>query len=346
MKDYIKRIIIFLKDEEEKKSWWLILKEVLQLIWMKKQFPLSYFGRFFYKKYAPPPFDFMNMSEYHSIIYSPKLERVATSSLLSSKVSFALFCQANSLPVPELIGYNLYNSFIFNKKVYLLKEAEEFLDLCNTLLSTNHIDRIFVKASESKGGNGIFLLTKNSLSKTYKEIWATVKEGSYIFENAIRQHDEINAIFANSINTLRIETYLDKNNEVQILGGYMRFGTGKSYVDNVSSGGFFVPICFKEGKLHDKGFTAMINGSKTITEHPTTNYLISGFKIPFFQDAIKLCKTFARYIPNRIIGWDVAISPTGPIIIEGNHDAAIIAGELSYGGYKKHPVFEEIMSEI
>ena len=107
-----------------------------------------------------------------------------------------------------------------------------------------------------------------------------------------------------------------------------------------------VHIDFNKGILHAKGFTAMINGCKTITTHPTTGYLISGFKIPFFQDSIKLCKKFAQYIPNRIVGWDVAITPTGPIIIEGNHDAAIIAGELSYGGYKKHPVFKEIMSEI
>ncbi len=126
----------------------------------------------------------------------------------------------------------------------------------------------------------------------------------------------------------------------------MRFGSGSSYVDNISSGGFAVPIDFKTGILHDKGCTAMINGSKTITNHPTTGYLISGFQIPFFQDSIKLCKRFAQYIPNRIIGWDVAITPTGPIIIEGNHDAAIIGGEFSYGGFKKHPVFEEIMNEI
>ena len=323
-----------------------MLKEVLQLIWLKKQFPLSYFGRFFYKKNAPSPFDFMNLAEYKSIIYSPKLERVATSSLLSNKVSFALFCQANSLPVPKLIGYNLYNSFIFNEKLYLLKEAEDFLDLCNTLLSTTHTGQIFVKPSESKGGRGIILLTNKSLSKTYKELWATIKVGSYVFQNAIVQHEVINDIFPNSINTLRIETYLDRNDEIQILGGFMRFGSGNSYLDNVSSGGFFVPIDFKGGKLHEKGFTRMINGSKTITNHPTTDYLISGFKIPFFHEAIELCKTFAGYIPNRIIGWDVAITPTGPIIIEGNHNAAITGGEWSYGGYMKHPVFKEIMNEI
>ena len=72
-------------------------------------------------------------------------------------------------------------------------------------------------------------MTNNSLSKTYKELWATIKEGSYVFQHAIVQHDDINDIFPNSINTLRIETYLDKNNEVQILGGFMRFGSKKLF---------------------------------------------------------------------------------------------------------------------
>ena len=345
MKGYFKRISIFLNDEE-KKSWWLILKEVLQLAWLKKQFPLYYFGRFFYKKGAPLPVDYMNLDEYRSIIYSPKLERKATSSLLSNKLSFALFCQANELPSAGLLGYNMHNSFTFGESFSFLKDQKDFLEFCIMMFDKADVDRIFVKASEAKGGKGIFLLARNSLSNNYKEIWSIIKEGSFIFQSAIVQHEEINNIFPNSINTLRIETYLDKNNVIQILGGYMRFGMGASYVDNVSAGGFMVHIDFNKGILREKGFTAMIYGSKTIVTHPTTGYPISGFEIPFFQDSIQLCKKFAQRIPNRIVGWDVVITPNGPIILEGNHDPAIIAGELSYGGYKKHPVFEEIMNEI
>ena len=126
MKGYFKRISIFLNDEE-KKSWWLILKEVLQLAWLKKQFPLYYFGRFFYKKGAPLPVDYMNLDEYRSIIYSPKLERKATSSLLSNKLSFALFCQANELPSAGLLGYNMHNSFTFGESFSFLKDQKDDL---------------------------------------------------------------------------------------------------------------------------------------------------------------------------------------------------------------------------
>lgn len=345
MNKNIKRISIFLKDSEKKK-WGLIFKEVFQLTVLKKQFPLFYFGRLFYKKDAPSPFNFMNFKEYRKIIYSPKLERKSAVSILKNKLNFFLFCQSHSLPTPKLIGYNLYNSFVFNEKVIIINNDIEFLDYISSIFKNYEIKKIFVKQSESKGGKGILLLSKKNIEKSYKKIWSIIKKDSYVFQEPIQQHKDINNIFPNSINTIRIETYLDKNNQIHILGGFMRFGSGKSFIDNVGSGGFMIPINFNEGKLKDKGFTAMINGSNSITKHPTTNFNLAGFKIPFFKESIELCKKFALLIPNRIIGWDVAITPNGPIIIEGNHDSAIIAGELSYGGYKNKPIFKEILSEI
>ena len=47
----------------------------------------------------------------------------------------------------------------------------------------------------------------------------------------------------------------------------------------------------------------------------------------------------------RIIGWDVAISITGPIIVEGNSDYAIRVNDQAYGGYLAHPVLKEILDE-
>ena len=214
------------------------------------------------------------------------------------------------------------------------------------LLKISDTEQVFVKASESKGGKGVYIISPNTRDEELEDIWNNVKNGAYIFQEALQQHESVNEIYPNSINTVRIETYLKPSGNVEILGGYMRFGSGKSYVDNVSSGGFFVPWDIKTGKLREHGYTALIYGSDFITHHPTTGLRISNYKIPFFFEAVNLCKEFAKHIPNRIIGWDVAITPSGPLIIEGNHDAAIIAGEYSYEGFKKHPAFKEILASI
>ena len=42
--------------------------------------------------------------------------------------------------------------------------------------------------------------------------------------------------------------------------------------------------------------------------------------IPYWKEAVALCKEAALVIPQiRYCGWDVAITPEGPVFIEGNH---------------------------
>jgi len=41
--------------------------------------------------------------------------------------------------------------------------------------------------------------------------------------------------------------------------------------------------------------------------------------LPFWDEACALAETAARhFLPIRTIGWDVALTPEGPVILEGN----------------------------
>ena len=43
--------------------------------------------------------------------------------------------------------------------------------------------------------------------------------------------------------------------------------------------------------------------------------------MPFWKEVLDLCSRAARIIPNlRSVGWDVALTPDGPVIVEGNPD--------------------------
>ena len=50
-------------------------------------------------------------------------------------------------------------------------------------------------------------------------------------------------------------------------------------------------------------------------------------------------------MPERYVGWDIAITENGPILIEGNAAPQIGIGEIAYGGYKNHPLYSEILQE-
>ena len=43
------------------------------------------------------------------------------------------------------------------------------------------------------------------------------------------------------------------------------------------------------------------------------------------------------------MGWDIAITPNGPFVIEGNHNTGLMMTEVGYGGYKKHPLINKLL---
>jgi hypothetical protein len=54
--------------------------------------------------------------------------------------------------------------------------------------------------------------------------------------------------------------------------------------------------------------------------HPRTGLAFDGFSIPWWEEACSLVRRAARlFLPLRTIGWDVALTPDGPVLVEGNN---------------------------
>ena len=51
--------------------------------------------------------------------------------------------------------------------------------------------------------------------------------------------------------------------------------------------------------------------------HPNTGTVIKGFQVPMWQEAMALVEKAAQRIYGYI-GWDIAITVNGPVIIEAN----------------------------
>ena len=57
----------------------------------------------------------------------------------------------------------------------------------------------------------------------------------------------------------------------------------------------------------------------TIPIHPKTKTAFAGFELPFWSEARRLVeRTALLFLPVRTIGWDVALTPNGPVVVEGN----------------------------
>ncbi len=344
LKDTWNRISVVLNDRD-KKSFFVIIKEVIVLWAIKKRFPLHYFGRFLYRKNSGPYKNFLDNKEYNAIIDSKKLNLEEYFPLLDNKLIFSAFCEKFNIPSPKVLGYNFKTDFFHNDKVQRITEIAQMGEYFENLYSSTGTEKVFIKALNGSGGKETHLLERSTMDGTLKELGGTFLDHAYIHQACIEQHPDINKIYAGSVNTLRLETYVDKNGKPEFLGSFIRFGTGGSAIDNISSGGFLVPVDPATGILSEMGMQALLYGGKKLTKHPDTGFSFKGFKLPYFEESKALCLTLIRYFPCRLVGWDIAITPTGPVVIEGNATPAINLGEMGYGGYAKHPIYKEIFAK-
>ena len=64
--------------------------------------------------------------------------------------------------------------------------------------------------------------------------------------------------------------------------------------------------------------------------------VFEGFRIPYWNEVRELVKNVHAKLPDiRSIGWDVAITPNGPVLIEGNDNWEIGGPQDMEGGLKQ-----------
>ncbi len=178
---------------------------------------------------------------------------------------------------------------------------QQYLDFINGK------DKIIVKPNDGEGGIGIEIV--DTKDETVYE-----KYKGYLMEELIKQHHLINEIYDKSVNSLRMFTFYNSDDDIVVIQSVIKFGNNK-VVDNFCSGGMYA-------FLDDDGNVvtpAVDRYGNEFINHPLTNKPILGFKVPNYEQAKAIIKEAAKKVPQvRYIGWDVAITEEGASLIEGN----------------------------
>lgn len=181
--------------------------------------------------------------------------------------------------------------------------------------------------------NGCFYVNDNLIAES--GLIELFVKGVYLIQEVVRQHDDMKALHPSSLNTLRLVTVRSlKDGIVHLLPSILRIGTGDSIVDNTSRGGIAVGIDIERGVLKKYGFYKPEFGLKT-TVHPDSKITFEGYTIPFFNEAKEMALKFHSFINVHSVGWDVAITPGGPVFIEGNDNWEINGPQICNGGLKR-----------
>ena len=173
------------------------------------------------------------------------------------------------------------------------------------------------------------------------------REESWLIEEVLQQHPDNAKVYPNAINCLRIITVVDKKGEPHVIFATQKYGLNGRVVDNY---GFGTRVDLETGKICSPGVSG--DGSMGIVydEHPMTHVKLVGYQVPMFKEACELAKAASKVVPQvRYVGWDIAITPDGPAVVEGNNYCAHDFWQLPAQTPEKTgilPVFEAIEPDL
>ena len=198
------------------------------------------------------------------------------------------------------------------------------------ILKEKRVESCVIKTTESSHGEGVIVINKidfneddciltcyNGQEKSLKEI---LKFEPLVFEKIITQTKQFESFNPTSVNTVRFMTTLFPDGSARIIAIWMKFGRLGSCVDNAGSGGNIdAGVDIQTGKIFNVTEFNGWRNTSSITHHPDTGAMLEGMIIENWDRITADILSFQKAMPFlKAVGWDVAITDNGPVIVEFN----------------------------
>lgn len=179
-------------------------------------------------------------------------------------------------------------------------------------------EAFFMKPLDQHSGFGIekiYMSEVDDIKALYERL---VAQNCILAEEMVVQCEDMNKLCTTSVNTIRLVTLLNKaGTKATVAAGAIRMGREGGFVDNFNHGGLAVILDVSKGESVTDGYD---KERITYKETPVLGTKLMGFKVPMWDECIKLVTEAALVVPEvRYVAWDVCVSEKyGPLLIEGN----------------------------
>lgn len=251
--------------------------------------------------------------------------------LTENKAVFAIFCAAAGLPTPPLLGTIEGTRAWPAGGARLDGEAAVAAWLAGDALPRAYV----VKPLQGYHGIGVRIVSRSGgrLSirgaagpqdprEVARALAGDPIDGGHLVQGLVSNDPRIEELFGGAaVHTIRIVT-LAGDRDVRILNAYLRASVSPRGTDNYGDGSSGTSVCEigPDGRIRAvRARPAGGYGMVDIDPLPATGRRVVGEPVPRWDEARALAVRAAatlRAIPT--IGWDVAITPNGPILIEAN----------------------------
>lgn len=261
-----------------------------------------------------------------------QLNPVSWRLMLDDKAIFYRFCAGWGLPVPRLLG-------IFFRKLggwSHVGGSPAGREAWVRFFEHDCPGEFVVKPSLGRSGRGVRLLQREGsvfrenggrtidAPALYGELMEQGSYDSFVIQERVRNHPVITGLGgAEGLQTARVFSAVDRTGKAEVIYAYFKPIVGRNVIDNYvggTTGNLIARIRLETGTLYPAvGYTPG-SGFESVPAHPGSGQVFEGFRLPLWEELrAMVCDAAIKFHPLRSIGWDVAIAPDGPVLIEGNY---------------------------
>ena len=178
---------------------------------------------------------------------------------------------------------------------------------------------------------------QNLFATGYSHHSLRLREESHkaIIQERVFAHPDIERLTGSSgLSTCRLFMNHDRAGNTEVMGTAMRLINGGNLVDNFDDGrkgNLWCSVDLATGCIVE-AFSKAVGGDKLsrITRHPATDCALVGFPIPYWNETVELAHRLATvFRPQSLLHWDIGVTGSGPIAIEGNVGGQILPTPLN-----------------
>lgn len=151
-----------------------------------------------------------------------------------------------------------------------------------------------------------------------------LKDDHLLVQPIVKPHKGLQLFYNKATPTIRLITYLDEWGKAHLGLGMFRFNIKENtIIDNASVGGAVAPIELEKGAIDTIVQADPIQIRKSMKAYFKKEDQ-EGLTIPYWKETCDLVRKAHELQKYRmVIGWDVIVSETGPLLLEGNSQPGI-----------------------
>lgn len=250
--------------------------------------------------------------------------------ITGEKAIFYRHFAALGLPVPELFAIFDAHGAGWSRGDRILAGRDDVVGLVRDALPAEAV----IKPSDGRHGAGVRVLVREadgfrsadgrllSAEAIVAELEADPAHDLWIAQERLRNHPLLASLAGDSgLHTLRVATLVGRGG-AEVLFAVLRLALDGSGVDNFRqgrSGNAIVSVSPDRGVLGPLTVGRADGCGYRTTPTTPRGVPVEGLVLPGWDAVVDLARECARHaLPARTVGWDIALTPDGPRIVEGN----------------------------